>query len=90
MCDKGFTQSGSLNTHKLNHTGVKPFNCYMCDKGFTKSGHFTNHKQIHKEVKPFRCDLCDKGITQSGRLTYTQTKSYSINAIQMWYVWQGI
>ena len=55
----------------------------MCDKGFTKSGHFTNHKQIHKEVKPFRCDLCDKGITQSGRLTYTQTKSYSINAIQM-------
>ena len=57
MCNKGFTQSGSLTTHKLNHTGVKSIHCNMRDKVFTKSGNFTNHKQSPTEVKLLRYDL---------------------------------
>ena len=31
FCEKRFTNSDNLNTHKWIHTGKKPFNCDLCD-----------------------------------------------------------
>jgi len=37
MCDKAFSQLGSLNTHVRVHTGDRPYKCHMCDKAFSHS-----------------------------------------------------
>jgi KRAB domain-containing zinc finger protein len=34
ICDKGFNENGSLQTHIRIHTGDAPYKCDICGKGF--------------------------------------------------------
>jgi uncharacterized Zn-finger protein len=39
LCDKAFSQAGSLKTHMLVHSGEKPHRCDLCDEPFARAGH---------------------------------------------------
>ena len=47
ICDKRFTESGSLTRHQRIHIGGKPFICKWCNKRFTQSGNLKIHYLIH-------------------------------------------
>ena len=47
LCDKGFSQSGHLVTHRRTHTGYKPYECMQCGKGFSPSGNLATHMRTH-------------------------------------------
>ncbi|CEO98387.1 C2H2-type domain-containing protein [Plasmodiophora brassicae] len=48
VCNKPFTQMGSLVIHYRLHSGERPFDCEFCDRKFTQSSHCKSHmKRIH-------------------------------------------
>ena len=51
LCNKGFSSSGNLKTHKLFHEGLKQFPCKKCDKSFyTAQSRKTHTKSVHMKV----------------------------------------
>ena len=65
FCEKGFTHSGGLRSHYLNHTGEKPYKCDVCEKGFTQPSNLRTHNVTHTGEKPYKCDVCGQGFTHS-------------------------
>ncbi|XP_062558800.1 zinc finger protein 771-like [Armigeres subalbatus] len=59
QCQSRFKQLGHLNTHKLTHSGLKPFGCDHCEKRFrTGTDLKVHHRAVHSREKPFRCEQC--------------------------------
>ena len=76
MCDKAFTQSSHLDTHRKIHSGLKPFQCEECDKTFARKGDLTVHSRTHSGEKPYQCEYCDKAFAQSSHLN-THRKTHT-------------
>jgi len=78
VCDKAFSQSGSLNSHMRVHTGEKSHRCSLCNRSFSELGNLQQHKcHMHHsrtdELKQdenamFVCVACGKGFTKSSDL----------------------
>ncbi|CAG9785764.1 unnamed protein product [Diatraea saccharalis] len=47
VCNKGFSTSSSLNTHRRIHSGEKPHQCQHCGKRFTASSNLYYHRMTH-------------------------------------------
>ena len=45
VCEKRFTQPGSLKKHKRIHTNERPYECDVCDKAFRRSDVLKTHKR---------------------------------------------
>lgn len=50
VCNKGFSTSSSLNTHRRIHSGEKPHQCQHCGKRFTASSNLYYHRMTHIKV----------------------------------------
>ncbi|XP_023153835.2 uncharacterized protein LOC111587968 [Amphiprion ocellaris] len=52
LCDRSFSQRGSLNRHVRSHLGVRPFPCPHCPMTFSRQYRVTEHMRVHQ-----RCTL---------------------------------
>ncbi|KAF6731136.1 Hypermethylated in cancer 2 protein [Oryzias melastigma] len=52
LCDRSFSQRGSLNRHVRSHLGVRPFSCPFCTMTFSRQYRVTEHMRVHQ-----RCAL---------------------------------
>lgn len=81
VCDKSFSRSNTLTTHKQIHTGDKPFICEQCGRAFRQPGNLTRHRLTHTTVKPYVCRQCNKAFNRASNLhthmrTHTNYKPF--------------
>lgn len=83
VCGKKFNTTNYLKSHKLLHSGDRPFVCPIteCAKSFTQSATLRVHMKVHTGEKPHVCDYCHRSFATSGDLTkhvrtHTQERPY--------------
>lgn len=52
MCDRSFSQRGSLNRHVRSHLGIRPFPCPRCPMTFSRQYRVTEHMRVHQRFVP--------------------------------------
>ena len=70
QCDKDFSTTGKLKSHKLSHMQEKKF---ACDKTFSGSGKLKIQKLCHTRLEDFVCNQCEKAFFTSGHLKDTSS-----------------
>ena len=68
QCNYSTAIAGRLKSHKLVHSGEKPFACSQCEYSCTQAGSLKRHMLIHSGEKPFVCIQCKYSCTQAGNL----------------------
>uniref|UniRef100_A0AAV2LP95 C2H2-type domain-containing protein n=1 Tax=Knipowitschia caucasica TaxID=637954 RepID=A0AAV2LP95_KNICA len=48
LCERSFSQRGSLNRHVKSHLGVRPFPCPQCPMSFSRQYRVTEHMRVHQ------------------------------------------
>lgn len=48
LCDRSFSQRGSLNRHVRSHLGVRPFPCPRCPMTFSRQYRVSEHMRVHQ------------------------------------------
>ena len=60
VCAASFRCKSHLQTHRLLHTGEKPFHCDDCGRRFRQKSHVKTHKlKHHPKRRFFSCTKCD-------------------------------
>lgn len=54
MCERSFSQRGSLNRHMRSHLGIRPFPCPRCPMTFSRQYRVTEHMRVHQRFVPER------------------------------------
>ena len=59
-CNRRFSKSSHLISHKLTHTDIKFHTCEICSKQFRQASNLRVHIQTHTQDKLHSCDICKK------------------------------
>ncbi|KAJ3593711.1 hypothetical protein NHX12_006045 [Muraenolepis orangiensis] len=60
LCERSFSQRGSLNRHVRSHLGVRPYLCPRCPMTFSRQYRVTEHMRVHE-----RCVLREDHLKAS-------------------------
>ena len=60
ICFASFRPGNDLETHKLIHTGDKPFQCKLCGHRTNQKSNLNTHMKSHPEIKEKKTHCCDK------------------------------
>ena len=58
VCERAFSEYGSLVTHMRTHSGERLYFCETCGRAFSKSGHLETHMWTRSGEKSFVCETC--------------------------------
>lgn len=76
ICEKTYSSRGSLKTHLIIHSEVRPFICNYCGRGFNSRYGLDEHMHTHTDDRPFVCKICDKTFKQN-RLLVAHTRVHT-------------
>ncbi|XP_028843916.1 protein glass-like [Denticeps clupeoides] len=62
VCERSFSQRGSLNRHVRSHLGVKPYSCPRCPMTFSRQYRVTEHMRVHQHG----CEDAQRGASRPG------------------------
>ncbi|XP_076150537.1 uncharacterized protein LOC143134227 [Alosa pseudoharengus] len=72
VCMRTLSSASSLQSHRLLHTGERPFACDRCDKSFTSVRGLNRHVRVHSGGRPHQCAQCGKSFVYQFNLTAHQ------------------
>ena len=67
VCDKRFTQKGSLKRHKRLHSRGELYSCTQCEKRFSTQRYLKIHMNVHSSK--YKCNECGKSFNSNQSLT---------------------
>ena len=71
ICNRQFTEQGTLIRHYVTHNEEKPFMCNICFyKSKTNSQMRHHYKFIHNDEKYYKCKFCDKKYCKKAELKH--------------------
>ncbi|XP_046385137.1 zinc finger protein 83-like isoform X2 [Ischnura elegans] len=59
VCGRKCETPAALKSHRMIHTGERPFKCSVCDKAFRTKCSLEKHVNTHTKEKSYKCDVCD-------------------------------
>lgn len=68
ICNRPFSESGSLTRHLRKHRGEIRHLCSVCGKGFYEANVLMVHMRTHTGEKPIACGLCEKRFSDPNGL----------------------
>lgn len=78
-CNASYSTKYNLKRHiKVNHLGIKLFQCASCPKSFATKQNLTEHSYIHTGDKPFPCPYCNKCFRQASQVLVHKKKHCSM------------
>lgn len=82
VCKRILSSASALQSHRLLHTGERPYACDSCDKSFTSVRGLNRHVQIHTGGRPHQCTQCGKSFVypfnlKSHQLIHGSRKPFS-------------
>merc|ERR1712136_423480 len=79
VCYKSFSSKGSLNRHKLVHTGERRYKCTVCSRTFTRNEHLQRHLQRgHSETRSQWCEKCKMYFSNSVARSQHEAEAHCI------------